>query len=155
MTDEVWAFIEGYPNYMVSNHGRVLNIKRGRLMSCWGDLYLQVTLSVNGKRSTPTVHSLVANAFVPNPCEYKDINHIDEVKKNNHYLNLEWVTASMNQQHSAHHRAKHYELCSKDGHKVDVFNLTQFCRENNLHKGTMSEVTRGIRNSHKGWTVWK
>ncbi len=47
-----------------------------------------------------SVHRLVAAAFVENPNNYPEVNHIDSNKLNNHYTNLEWVTKSQNIQHS-------------------------------------------------------
>ena len=42
------------------------------------------------------VHDLVAEAFIPNPNHYTKINHIDENKGNNFYLNLEWCDKKYN-----------------------------------------------------------
>ena len=42
------------------------------------------------------VHDLVAEAFIPNPNHYTEINHIDENKGNNFYLNLEWCDKKYN-----------------------------------------------------------
>lgn len=52
-------------------------------------------------KSTPTpVHRLIALTFVPNPNGYPCVNHIDGVKSNNHYLNLEWCTNHQNIVHA-------------------------------------------------------
>jgi hypothetical protein len=48
--------------------------------------------------------------------------------------------------------AKHYRFISPSGEAIDVFNLSKFCRENNLHNGNMTEVALGKKNQYKGWT---
>ena len=46
---------------------------------------------------------------------------------------------------------KTYEFISPENIKTIVFGLSEFCKNNNLNKGAMSEVWSGKRNSHKGW----
>tara|TARA_R110000851_G_C12924038_1_gene550643 strand:- start:3 stop:647 length:645 start_codon:yes stop_codon:yes gene_type:complete len=49
-------------------------------------------------------------------------------------------------------KAKHYTVKSPDGNKVDVYNMSEFCRVNSLNRGNMGGVTSGKRSQHKGWT---
>ena len=69
-----------------------------RKLSANGDGYLQVKLTKDGKRKSPLVHRLVAEAFVPRNGG-DQVNHMDRDKVNNHFSNLEWCDHSHNQRH--------------------------------------------------------
>lgn len=58
--------------------------------------YVYVNINKNSKSYNKRVHILVAKAFIPNPNNYKQINHIDGNKENNYVDNLEWCDASYN-----------------------------------------------------------
>jgi len=47
---------------------------------------------------------------------------------------------------------KQYTFVSPSGEKILILGLTEFCKNNNLNKGAMSEVWKGKRNVYKGWT---
>jgi hypothetical protein len=51
---------------------------------------------VGKKQVMEYIHRLVAKAWVPNPDDKPQVNHIDHDKTNNHYSNLEWVSNSEN-----------------------------------------------------------
>lgn len=106
---EVWKQIPNYPTYEASNTGRVRSIDRidcigrhrkGKIL-CLGDnrTYFQVMLFKDRIRNYPLVHQVIANTFLGEKLGYQ-VNHIDGNKRNNHSDNLEWVTASKNQQHA-------------------------------------------------------
>lgn len=92
--------IADFPNYEISNIGFVKNIKSGRVLKGSNCRYQSVTLSKDGNKFQRTLHRLVAVAFISNPENKTDVNHIDGNKHSNHYTNLEWVTRSQNVKHA-------------------------------------------------------
>lgn len=96
---EIWKDIEGFEGlYQVSNYGNVKN-RKGHIMrpATDKDKRQHLVLSKNGKQWTKKVHRLVALAFIPNPCNYKEVNHKDENPSNNNVKNLEWCNRTYNQ----------------------------------------------------------
>jgi len=62
--------------------------------------YLKVNLyDADGKYKKKYIHRLVAEAFIPNPLNKPNVNHIDANVKNNNVNNLEWCTQSENLLH--------------------------------------------------------
>lgn len=62
--------------------------------------YLCTDIIINEDRFTRKVHRLVAEAFLPNPKNYRVVNHMDGNKLNNCVGNLEWCDHSHNNQHA-------------------------------------------------------
>ena len=62
--------------------------------------YLSVALLCNGKKKQHSVHRLVAKAFIPNPENKREVNHINGIKTDNRINNLEWNTRSENNKHA-------------------------------------------------------
>lgn len=109
---EIWKDVVGYEGlYKVSNLGRVKSIDRrdrigvfhgGRVLSTFAipSGYLYVSLHKNGNKINKSVHGLVANAFLDQPCEQLEVNHINGVKTDNGVENLEWCTHLTNMNHA-------------------------------------------------------
>lgn len=113
MENEIWEPISGYEGlYEVSNLGRVkslgkllYNINKNTynfyayeriLRPSTNKGYLQVNLSKNGILKCFRVHKLVAMAYIPNPNNYLQINHKNEIRNDNRAENLEWCNSKYN-----------------------------------------------------------
>ena len=94
--EEVWKPIEGFDGYGISNFGRVKGTRKMLNPSGGTTGYKHVTLFKNGARHTKLVHRLVAEAFIPNPNNYPNVNHLDENRGNNVVDNLEWCSQKEN-----------------------------------------------------------
>jgi hypothetical protein len=93
---ELWKTIEDYPNYQVSNLGRVKGPRRmlQPSLNTWG--YPSVSLSQENNRKTKNIHRLMGEAFLPNPNNLPYIDHINRNKQDNRLENLRWASASLN-----------------------------------------------------------
>lgn len=105
MTAEEWRPVDGFPDYQVSDLGRVLSTRPRR--GYRGPTVLRQTLGPNGYRavtlysapqvqSQRSVHSLVAQAFVGRRPEGMEVRHLDGDRMNNRASNLAYGTKSDN-----------------------------------------------------------
>ena len=97
-----WREVKEYSNYEVNQLGEIRHKKRQKILKPRDNNggYQYVNFKINGKNTNFAVHRIVANAFIPNPNGYTEVNHKDYNKKNNCVDNLEWVSSSQNKQHS-------------------------------------------------------
>lgn len=103
--DEIWKDITGYEGlYQVSNLGRVKSLKFGKELilkhSKDKDGYVMVGLWKNNHNTTAKVHRLVAQAFIPNPENKPQVNHLKGIRNDNRVTELEWATKSEDAIHS-------------------------------------------------------
>ncbi len=139
MDKEIWKDIEGYEGlYQVSNMGRVRS-----LLDSYGNQrktpktlknvrqpsgYFRVCLSKGGIGKRFFIHRLVAQAFIPNPENKPEVNHIVGDKANNTADNLEWNTRSENIQHALKNNLRlSGENCKQS--KLTVFQVNQIRKE--------------------------
>ena len=106
--EEIWKDIDGYDGiYQVSNLGRIKSLERFSLQNHLlperiingftnDHGYLVVDLYKDGERKRYYVHRVVAKAFVPNPRELDEVDHIDRNTSNCNADNLRWCTHSEN-----------------------------------------------------------
>ena len=161
---EVWKDITGYEGlYMISDKGNVHSVERrdsmgrkisGRILKPLShtDGYLQVQLYKNGKIKNKYIHRLVAEAFIPNPKSFLEINHLDEVKDNNELSNLEWCTREHNNNYG-----KRTEKVSKKVKAVNIktgevltFNSIREAGRKGYTREYVSLACRGVYNTGGG-----
>lgn len=124
-----WREVKEYINYEVNQFGEIRHKKRKKILKPRSNNggYQYVNFKINGKNTNFAVHRIVANAFIPNPNGYTEVNHKDYDKTNNYVNNLEWVSSSQNKQHSylkkenKKSRGKAVNQYTKDGVFIKTF----------------------------------
>lgn len=187
MSPEIWKWIPDFEGlYQVSTWGRIRSVDRwviykdgskrfykGRILKPARDEngYLLVVLSRDGKRRNFRVHRLVAEAFIPNPENKPEVNHLDENKENNYVSNLEWSThkdninwGTRNERHAASMLNASRSNGRKPGRKpkpvqainpstgevVLEFPSTREAERKGFNHGDISACCRGKVEQHKG-----
>lgn len=99
--EEEWIESITYPGYEISTKA-IRNKKTKRILKGYipENYYPSIKLKVNGKSKIYKIHRILAEHFIPNPNNYKYVNHIDGNKNNYSIENLEWVTSSQNIKHA-------------------------------------------------------
>lgn len=188
---EIWKDIEGYEGrYQVSNKGRVKSLPKTTQSVFNGVIctreyperiltpidtksdtskgYVRVHIgSGHGKRVLKLIHRLVASAFIPNPNNFRVVNHKDEDKTNNNVNNLEWCTHEYNcaygtaryrigKAHINHPKmSKRVAQHNPEGELIRVFpSIREACRKLGINNGNLTEVLKGKRRTCGGY-VWK
>lgn len=149
---EEWKEVVGFPNYLVSNHGRLYsNNERKGLVKTYIDKkgYQNVYLYKNGEKLHTRIHVLVAKAFISNPNGYTQVNHIDENKKNNKVENLEWCDCLYNVNYSNKRRIKQYSLSKEFIKEYENSHAAQ--NETGIKKANITAACRGEQNTAGGF----
>ena len=149
---EEWKIIEDYPDYMISNMGRVKSLNYNRtgkekiLKPSKNNGYYYLNLCKNGKPQKYKVHQLVGKYFIPNPDNKPFIDHINTDRTDNRVENLRWVTAKENcnnklsidnykKRTSKLWERKDYVIKNKVSHSIPIL---QFTKEGELVKKWLS-----------------
>ena len=178
MEEEIWKDIEGFEGlYQVSNLGRVKSLEKTWICGKGGVRhqeekilkpisdrrgYLFVNLSKDGKMKHFTVHRLVAEAFIPNPNNLPQVNHISQVKTCNRADLLEWCDAKYNSNYGTRNEriaekmtngklSRQVYQYSLDGKLVAVYPSTAECGRQGFSFGNVAACCNGIRKTHKGF----
>ena len=183
--EEKKKWIKGYEGlYWVTNTGKIISAERydrfnrkhgGEITPKHaGRGYCFVILFKDGKREQRYVHRLVAQAFIPNPDNKPEVDHIDNDITNNTVSNLRWATHKENQNNEIT-RARMLEDTSKfisqkgadnpfsrkvkmysmDGTYLQTFDsIREAALFANTSDGGIGKVCRGSRISAGGY-LWK
>ena len=94
--------IPNFDGYLACSNGDIYSIKTNRVLkqTKTKDGYLKVTLWKNGKGTTKKTHQFLALAWIANPHNKPQVNHINGNKEDNRIENLEWVTGKENMIHA-------------------------------------------------------
>lgn len=176
--EEVWKDIEGYEGlYKISNLGRVKSLPKPhkfvhgfyltkeKILSprvCGTQRgYLSVALQREGEYKQVKIHRLVAQAFIPNHNNLKEVNHIDENKGNNKADNLEWCTRSYNVNYGSGNekrRLKQTEVVQQftiNGELVNEYNsFAEAAKAIYGCSANISHCVNGDTKEYKGF-IWK
>lgn len=182
-----WKWVSGYEGlYEVSNSGVARSV--GRMVKRRGGKYH----TVNGAKLSPftlpagykyiklckggttkgfSIHRLVAMAFIPNPDNKPQVNHINGKRDDNRIENLEWVTVSENHLHayrelgrspsrpmlgklgSKNHGSKEVIQSSTDGCEIARFGSIREAGRSGFNSVGVSHCCTGRQKTHAGF-VW-
>lgn len=142
LNKEIWKDIVDYEGiYQVSNYSRIRN-NNGDIRKTKKNNrdYTMISLYKDGKEKTKLVHRLVAQAFIPNPNNLLQVNHIDEDKNNNNATNLEWCSNLYNRRYGTGYQRSvenhdYKKIGLKNSKRVKQYDLnSNFIKE---HLGVM------------------
>lgn len=144
----VWKKIPSlnYIQYYVSNTGLIKNGK-GRILKAYPNPvsgYLIIRLFASkGISNAYYVHKLVAESFIPNPNNYSEVNHKNEIRTDNRVENLEWCTHKYNSNYGNHNsRVSESQRKSKKSRRIPIIVILPNGNEKYAHSlREASEIT--------------
>ncbi|MEM8719010.1 MAG: NUMOD4 domain-containing protein [Cyanobacteria bacterium P01_G01_bin.39] len=152
-TPEMFVDTRGYEGYEVSNLGNVWSKKTNKILKPYQTQkgYLTVGFWLNGKKKRLSIHRLVAKAFLPNPNNLPEVNHINGCKTDNRVTNLEWSSGGANVSHAYRIGLRQSKLSESEVEQI-LQQLEQGLTQRKLgNKFNVSHSTIGEINRGKIW----
>ena len=159
--NEQWKFIKGHPDYEISDLGRLRRWPAGKITTgsdAHRSGYVHVVLCDEQGRTCYKLHRLVADAFVPNPDNKPQVNHLG-LKTDNRAIVLEWVTAKENVAHANENITKKFtaRVAKLDWHSKKILQVYESVNATAVdgHKpSSVSECAHGNKRIYHGFD-WK
>lgn len=155
LENEIWRDVVGYEGiYQISSLGRIksldrpilqrgyIRIRKGVFISLKPTKrgYCRVGLRKNNKLENIFIHRIVCNSFLHNPKNKPQVNHINGIKNDNRFENLEWCTAKENMEHAG---KMGFMVCTDKMRKDSADRLR-------LAKGLNNSVSKQVINTVTG-----
>lgn len=129
--------------YSISNIGVVRNDKKDKIIKpTISKGYVRIGLTHNKETKTFWVHRLVALAFIDNPDNKPQVNHINGNKECNYVYNLEWVSCAENRTHA--HKLKLIDNKHRKKYKKDVKKIHKVCKLLEQNELTYSDIAKAV-----------
>jgi len=95
-------YIAEYPRYAATPDGKIYSFKSDQFLKpiMTPNGYYKVSLCKHGSTKQISIHRIVASLFCKREDGATQVNHINGIKSDNRYQNLEWCTASHNMKHA-------------------------------------------------------
>ena len=96
--------IKGFENYVIFEDGVIINIETGKELKPYLEKaigYYRAGLSKNKNKHKFYIHRLIAEAYIPNPHNKPEVDHINRIRNDNRIENLRWATHSENNQNKS------------------------------------------------------
>lgn len=145
-----------YDGFLVDNNLNFYSKRTGKRLKPHkgSDGYMQVQYrDENQKNHHQRIHVILAHCFIPNPNNYKYVNHIDSNKMNNTLNNLEWCDNSYNVLHGWHSGNRTHKNRTKinvktlSGDFIGNFNSIRECgKQLKLDRHKIARVLKGELN---------
>jgi hypothetical protein len=144
-----WYILKKNGTVYGSNGQRLLGRSNGK-----GYTSLGLSCKINGKQKTKNfyVHRLIAEAFVPNPNNYKIVNHKNNIRNDNGADNLEWTTQKKNVEHAlkqGHKGGKPKKLYKLDENNT-IMKIYRSAVEASIELGCTRELINQAANKNIG-----